>query len=87
MSDKMQDLGKYQLIEKIGEGGFGVVYRARDPLLEREVAIKVPDAAFLQQRYSFTYAVDYRLIQFFSAVSVLSWAGWLAAHFVGDKRR
>ncbi len=32
--------GKYELLEKIGEGGFGRVYRGRDPVLKREVAIK-----------------------------------------------
>jgi serine/threonine-protein kinase len=35
------NLGKYELKEKIGEGGYGIVYKARDPLLERNVAIKV----------------------------------------------
>src|SRR5207247_11172367 len=32
----------YELLEEIGAGGFGRVYRARDLGLEREVAIQVP---------------------------------------------
>jgi serine/threonine protein kinase len=34
-------IGKYELRERLGRGAFGVVYTARDPSLDRDVAIKV----------------------------------------------
>ncbi len=34
-------IGKYEILEGIGRGGFAVVYRAYDPALDREIALKV----------------------------------------------
>src|SRR5688572_27933823 len=43
-------LGVYEVQEQIGAGGMGEVYRARDPRLGRDVAIKVLPGVFLADR-------------------------------------
>ena len=35
-------IGRYELCERVGQGAFGFVYRARDPKLDRDVAVKIP---------------------------------------------
>ena len=37
-----QTLGKYRIAAPLGSGGFGAVYLARDTLIDKDVAIKVP---------------------------------------------
>jgi serine/threonine-protein kinase len=46
---KIPDIGKYRIVELVGEGAMGVVYRATDSLLNRTVAIKVMNDAIARQ--------------------------------------
>ncbi|MBN9521747.1 protein kinase [bacterium] len=41
--DRIGRLGQFDVIEEVGRGGMGVVLRAYDPCLQREVAVKVLD--------------------------------------------
>ncbi len=38
---QLDRIGRYQVLEKVGKGGMGVLYRGFDPVLDREVAIKL----------------------------------------------
>jgi serine/threonine protein kinase len=46
---KISSIGKYRIIELVGEGAMGVVYRAQDSVLERTVAIKVMNESIARQ--------------------------------------
>src|SRR6266436_4875410 len=54
----MKKLGKFEIMEKVGQGAMGVVYKARDPFIDRIVALKTlttglsDDPSLLRRFYS-----------------------------------
>lgn len=73
-------LGHYHIDEKIGEGGMGVVYRARDEYLNRDVALKV-----LSEHLLADAAGRGRLLQEARAVSPLNHPNICTIHEVGEE--
>src|SRR6202171_3748827 len=71
-------LGPYEILAPIGKGGMGEVYRARDPRLNRDVAIKVLPQAFA------TDASRERFHREARAASALNHPNICAVHDVGE---
>ena len=71
-------IGRFQLLKKLGQGGMGTVYLARDPELERSIAIKLITAGNDQ--------TEEQLVRFereAQALAKLSHPGIVAVHEVG----
>ncbi len=66
-------LGPYTVTAKIGEGGMGEVYQARDTKLDRDVALKVLPEAFTSDpgRGSPQF---FRVVQFLDLRSASQWS-------------
>src|SRR5207237_8564016 len=73
-------LGPYEILEPLGSGGMGEVYRARDAKLQREVAIKV-----LPESVSRDADALVRFEREAKAVAALSHPGILAIHDLGTQ--
>jgi len=74
-------LGLYEILNSIGAGGMGEVYRARDHRLERDVAIKVLPEQFANDRDALN-----RFEREAKAVAALSHSNILSIHDVGVDR-
>jgi serine/threonine protein kinase len=51
----MAEFGRYEVVEEIGRGAMGAVYKAQDPLMDRVVAVKTILSAALEGPQSFEY--------------------------------
>src|SRR5262249_43412567 len=71
-------MGPYEILDPLGSGGMGEVYRARDPRLSRDVAIKVLPASVAQDPTRLR-----RFEQEARAVGTLDHPNILAVHDVG----
>ncbi len=72
-------LGHYRIVSKIGQGGMGVVYRAHDEVLERDVALKVVREDTLVEKSSREH-----LLHEARAASALSHPNICTIHEVGE---
>jgi serine/threonine protein kinase len=74
-----QKVGPYEIIGPLGSGGMGQVFRARDPRLNREVAVKL-----LPPEYSADPMRKQRFEQEARAIAALNHPGIVSIYDVGD---
>ncbi len=77
----MKSIGRYKLEEEIGRGSMGAVFRASDPLIERNVAIKTVDLGKLDDG---TLEPRLRFLREAKAAGRLSHPGIVTVHDVGE---
>ena len=74
--------GRYQVLEQIGDGAMGRVYRARDPVVGRVVAIKTIKSEYLSREEAPEYLRRFRREA--QAAGVLNHAGIVSIFDVGE---
>ena len=72
-------IGRFTIVRELGRGGFGVVYLARDPVLGREVALKLPRPEVL-----LTPAMRGRFLREARAAAALDHPGLVPVHEAGE---
>jgi hypothetical protein len=79
-ADLPASIGRFQIREQLGCGGFGIVLRATDPRLQRELAIKIPrGGAFL------TDELRQRFVREAQAAAALDHANIVSVYEAGEE--
>jgi serine/threonine-protein kinase len=77
-------LGRYELISELGQGAMGVVYKARDPMLDRTVAIKTINLTLPKEELA---EFEARFYQEAKAAGGLSHRNIVTIHDIGRSER
>ncbi|HKB83793.1 MAG TPA: serine/threonine-protein kinase [Burkholderiales bacterium] len=80
----VRTLGRYEIISELGQGSMGVVYKARDPMLDRIVAIKTINLTLPKEELA---EYEARFYQEAKAAGGLSHRNIVTIHDIGRSER